>query len=61
MERFFGAIALIALVGVPFWLSRRKKKDRVESWGDENSPYINGGEIKSDDISSHSGDSGHHV
>ena len=59
MERVFGALALNALVGVPFWLSRRKKMNRIEDWNNENSSVPLGG-ISSDTSATISNDGGHH-
>ena len=58
MERVFGALALIALVAIPFLFSRRKKMKRLEDW-DNNRENINLN--VSEDISTHNSvDGGHH-
>ncbi len=53
MERILGALMLIALVGVPFWFSRRKKMHLVENWNNERkTPYVGQGAATNPDISS---------
>ena len=59
MERVWAALALIALVAVPFWFSRRKKMKRVEDWNNENTSVPPGG-IGSDTSATISNDGGHH-
>ena len=58
MERIFGALVLVALVAIPFLLSRRKKMKRSEDWNNNRDPVPGG--IGSDTIEPISGDGGHH-
>ena len=59
MERIFGALALVALVAVPFWFSRRKKMKLTEDWNNERETVPQGG-ITADVSATISGDGGHH-
>jgi FtsZ-interacting cell division protein ZipA len=59
MERIFGALALVVLVAVPFWFSRRKKMKRTEDWNNERETVAQGG-ITADVSATISGDGGHH-
>ncbi len=58
MVQIFGALALIALIAVPFWFSRRKKMNRVEDWSNDREPDSNVTNI--DTNTTISGDGGHH-
>ena len=45
MERIYGALALIALVAVPFWFSKRKNSARRYPWdpSHDTGPTVGGG------------------
>ena len=58
MERIFGALALIALVGIPFWFSKHTKMKRIEDWNNERDPTP-GGVTNSDTSATISSDGGH--
>jgi FtsZ-interacting cell division protein ZipA len=58
MERIWGALALAALVAVPFWLSRRKEMKRNEDWSHNHEPHSNVTNV--DTSATISGDGGHH-
>ena len=59
MERILGALALLALVAIPFWFSRRKKMKRVEDWNNQRENVPLGG-ITTDVSATISSDGGHH-
>ena len=59
MERILGALALVVLVAIPFWFSRRKKMKCIEDWSNDRETVPQGG-ITSDVSATISGDGGHH-